>query len=59
MAFPADFLKFMDQAMMRDGWEVGAPSEGMRELKSYWDCTGEDKFAPFKGDYPLLEARVF
>lgn len=59
MAFPADFLKFTDGAMMRSGWEVGGPSSGMVGLKDYWDVIGEDKFAPFKGDYPLQEHRAY
>ena len=58
MAFPADFLKYADQAIMRSGWEVGAPSHGILALKSHWDRTGEDKFAAFRGEYPLLDERV-
>ena len=58
MAFPADFLKYTDAALMRSGWEVGGPSAGLLALKEYWDATGEDQFAAFRGDYPLMEARV-
>ncbi len=57
-AFPAEFLKYTDQALMREGWEVGGPSYGLRELKEWWDCHGEDKFAAFKGAYDLVESRV-
>jgi hypothetical protein len=58
MAFPADFLKFADAAYLRTGWEVGGPTTGMTELKTFWDKTGEDKFAAFQGDYPLLAERI-
>lgn len=59
MAFPADFLKYADGAMMRSGWEIGAPTRGLQELKTYWDKTGEDKFAAFRGDYSLLDERLY
>ncbi len=59
MAFPADFLRFCDAALLRSGWEVGGPTQGMHELKAYWDRTGEDKFAAFKGDYSLLDERMY
>ncbi len=58
MAFPADFLKYADDSLMRTGWEVGGPSQGINELKTHWDKIGEDKFAAFRGDYPLIDARV-
>ena len=54
MAFPAEFLSFADQSLVRNGWEVGGPSQGLLELKAYWDEIGEDKFSAFKRDYPLL-----
>ncbi|MFN3701411.1 MAG: hypothetical protein ACK4VI_07815 [Alphaproteobacteria bacterium] len=56
MAFPADFLSFADQALLRTGYEVGAPSEGVRELKEFWDMIGEDKFAAFKGQYTYADS---
>lgn len=54
MAFPADFLEFADQSLMRNGWEVGGPSKSLIELKAFWDETGEDKFIAFKGEYKIL-----
>ena len=54
MAFPADFLRYADQALIRSGWDVGGPSEALLALKAFWDRTGEDKFAAFRGDFPLL-----
>ncbi len=58
MAFPADFLTYADAALMRSGWEVGGPTAGLMDLKSHWDRTGEDKFAAFRGDFPLLDERI-
>jgi hypothetical protein len=54
MAFPADFLEFMDGAQIREDWDIGAPSRAMKELKDHWDRTGEDKFAAFRRAYSLL-----
>ncbi|MEM7650545.1 MAG: hypothetical protein AAF204_00490 [Pseudomonadota bacterium] len=55
MAFPAEFLSFADQSLIRDGWAVGGPSKALKELQTFWYQHGEDRFAAFKGDYPLLE----
>ncbi len=59
MAFPADFLRYADRALMRSGWEVGAPTHGMIALKNFWNRTSEDKFGAFKGEYSLLDERVY
>jgi hypothetical protein len=58
MAFPADFLSYADQALMRGGWDVGAPSTALLDLKAHWDRIGEDKFSAFRGDFALLEGRA-
>ncbi len=58
MAFPADFLKFADQALMRNGWEVGGPSIALKELKVWWNKNGEDPFIAFQGNFDLVETRV-
>ncbi len=58
LAFPADFLKYADHALMRTGWEIGGPSPGLNELKGHWDKIGEDRFAAFRGDYSLVRERV-
>lgn len=57
-ALPADFLKFTDAALMRSDWDVGGPSAALHDLKSYWDRTGEDKFAAFRGGHSLLDERA-
>ncbi len=54
MAFPAEFLSFADQSLMRNSWDVGGPSKALCELQGFWHAAGEDKFAAFKGGYPLL-----
>ena len=36
LAFPNAFLDFIDRAMMRRGWDVGAPSAGMLALQEQW-----------------------
>lgn len=54
MAFPAEFLAYADQALMRNGWDVGGPSPALEELQAFWADIGEDRFAGFKRDYPLL-----
>lgn len=58
IAFPADFLRFADESLMRRGWEFGGPSPGLLELKEFWDRKGEDKFAAFRGGFELAEVRA-
>lgn len=53
MAFPAEFLSYADAALIRTCWVVGGPSSALITLKAYWDETGEDKFAAFRGGYSL------
>lgn len=53
-AFPADFLRFADQSLMRSGWEVGGPSQSLKELQSFWNSIGEDRFAAFQGKFDLV-----
>jgi hypothetical protein len=48
MAFPVDFLGYVDCALMRSGWQVGGPTPSILELKRYWDKTGEDRLAAFR-----------
>lgn len=59
MAFPADFLRYCDMALMRSGWEVGGPSPSLTALKAYWDEIGEDKFAAGKlGEHSVTSLYV-
>lgn len=58
LAFPADFLSYIDQALMRSEWDVGGPTEAMKDLKAFWDNIGEDKFGSVKAGYDLLSHPV-
>jgi hypothetical protein len=55
LAFPDDFLRFADSALLRTGWEVGGPTKALLALKNHWDAIGEDKFAAFRGAFSLTE----
>lgn len=55
MAFPASFLEYADNALMRSGWEVGGPSGSLQELQDHWGKIGEDKFAGFKRNYSFFD----
>lgn len=55
LSFPADFLSFIDQSLMRSSFEIGGPSEDMKELRGFWDDIGEDKFGAIRSGYDLLE----
>ncbi len=51
-ALPAEFLEYVDNALMRLDWEVGgAPFS----VHSYWLMLGEDPFVRAKREYVLLE----
>lgn len=43
MAFPMEFLTYVDQALTRSEWEVGGPNRALLELKAYWDKSGESR----------------
>lgn len=55
LAFPADFLSYADQALLRDEWQIGGPSKDLHELRDYWNSIGEDKFAAFKKKYSSID----
>lgn len=57
-AFPGSYLDHVDQSLMRSGWDVGGPCASSIDMKRFWDDIGEDKFAPFKKDYPRIEEHV-
>jgi len=58
-AFPADYLAYTDASMMREGFEYGAPSQGIKDLVTHWSEIGEDKFAQFKRQYTLLDQDIY
>lgn len=59
MAFPATYLEYADNALMRDDWETGAASEALKDLHAHWCRIGEDRFAGFKRYYPTLADDLF
>ena len=59
MAFPADFLRFFDQSLVRSTWSVGAPSKAMLGLLKYWESLDEDRFSVHGDAYNIVGATVF
>ena len=59
MAFPADFLEYTDNALLRKNWEFGGAGDELIDLQNHWDMIGEDKFARFKKKYTLLDEEVY
>jgi len=55
LAFPAAFLEYVDGALKRGGWEIGAPGEGLKALRAHWDLIGEDKADAFRSLGSLLD----
>ncbi len=55
MAFPAEFLDYADNALMRQRHEVGGPNSQLMGLQSHWANIGEDPFAGVKRQYSLLD----
>ena len=59
VSFPANYLEFADNALMRDDWEAGAASTSLKDLRDHWGRIGEDRFAAFKRYYPTLSEDLF
>lgn len=59
LAFPEEFLNYVDAAMMREGYEYGAPSHSTKDLVGYWAKIGEDQFAGFKRQYSLVDEEFY
>ncbi len=53
-ALPQSYLEHVDKSLMRSGWDLGGPCASTLNIKSYWDAIGEDRFASFRKDYPLV-----
>lgn len=58
-AFPASYLDYADQSLMRSGWEIGGPAASTLALQKHWNAIGEDCFAAFKRDNIILEPEGF
>lgn len=57
-ALPESYLDHVDRSLMRSGWDVGGPCASAIAMKEHWDKIGEDRFASFKREYPLIEETV-
>lgn len=58
-AFPTEYLEFVDNSLLRSGWEVGGPTAGSAALKQHWDNIGEDKFAAYRREPVNVEPPMF
>lgn len=47
LAFPTEFLDYIDRALMRCGWDIGAPSQAMEELRDLWYEHNDQMNLPF------------
>ena len=59
VSFPANYLEYVDNALMRDDWETGAASAPLKDLREHWGRIGEDRFAAFKRYYPSISEDMF
>ncbi|MCB1532597.1 MAG: hypothetical protein KDJ35_06995 [Alphaproteobacteria bacterium] len=59
MAFPAAFLKFADQSLMRERHDVGGPTKALLELRQHWTAIGESPFSSIMGEYSLIRDSVY
>ena len=59
LAFPENYLEFIDHNAMRSIHEFTYACPSIKELQSYWGRIGEDKFAAFRRCYPSLAEGVF
>ncbi len=57
-AFPEAYLDHVDRSLMRSGWDIGGPCVSSLEVKKHWDALGEDRFAAFRKEYPLVSEPV-
>jgi hypothetical protein len=59
MAFPAEYVAFVDNALMREDWEVGSASPSIKKLQAHWGRIGEDRLEGFRRFYPTLAEDFF
>ena len=59
IAFPVEFLDYVDNALLRCGWDIGAPSEEMIELRDQWFAPKEQlSLAPFRHVHTIVKEEV-
>ncbi|MGH1404571.1 MAG: hypothetical protein ACRBDL_10030 [Alphaproteobacteria bacterium] len=59
LSFPLEFLDFIDRSMMRCGWDIGAPSSAMVELRDVWfENVGQDRLPLFRHVHAIVQEDV-
>lgn len=59
LAFPNAFLDHADRALMRRGWDIGAPSKALEDLRSHWlHDTPQPTLGPFRHVHSVLQDEV-
>ena len=58
-AFPVEFLDYIDAALLRCGWDIGAPTESMINLRDLWfGCERGLEMGSFRHVRTILEDEV-
>jgi hypothetical protein len=48
-AFPTSYLEYLDDSLMRTGFEVGGPTQTALAMKDHWEAIGDSVSASYKG----------
>lgn len=59
ISLPTQFLDYVDQALMRNEWEIGSAGASLKSLQDHWSRIGEDQFAAFRKFHPTLCEGLF
>lgn len=57
-AFPASFLDYADNALLRTVWDIGAPSSALKELDTYWVNAREERFGCMRTETRWLDEHI-
>ncbi len=59
LSFPLEFLNFLDHALMRCGWDIGAPSAAMVELRDLWyEDINQNRLPLFRHVHAIVQEEV-
>ncbi|PCK00367.1 MAG: hypothetical protein COA45_00875 [Zetaproteobacteria bacterium] len=59
IAFPIEFLDYMDSALLRCGFDIGAPSKEMIELRDQWFTYKEQpNFTSFRHVHHIIKEDI-
>ncbi len=58
LAFPNAFLDYADKALMRRGWDIGAPSKALEELSDTWLRDKPQTLGAFRHVHSVVEDTV-